>query len=204
MQARPAENALTSPPHPDDSRWREELTFKREQLALRRTELEYERANFERERPTKILRVAEQYKAMMQDLDMFGPVEQMALKDAVTNGLSMIGGNSSLNRQLALTNGTQPPEQAGETLLTVSEWLALHHNRVIPPKDIVGVGKAVAAAYRSELTGDPFGDVEPVRKTQSVGGRITMVNAYSSKPVAPGKRSGQDIVRDVLAAKNLF
>ena len=197
MQARPAENALTSPPQPDDSRWREELTFKREQLALRRTELE-------NERPTKILRVAEQYKAMMQDMDMFGPVEQMALKDAVTNGLSMIGGNSSLNRQLALTNGTQPQAEAGETLLTVSEWLSLYHDRVIPPKDIVGVGKAVAAAYRQDLTGDPFGDVEPVKKTQSVGGRLTMVNAYSSKPVAPGKRSGQDIVRDVLAAKNLF
>lgn len=154
----------------------------------------------EQERPTKILRVAEQYKAMMEDLDMFGPAEQMALKDVVTNGLTTIGGNASVDRQLALVGGTD----AGETLMTVSEWLALHHNRVIPQKDVVGVGKAVAAAYRQEVTGDPFGDVDPVKKTQSVGGRITMVNAYSSNPVAPGKRSGQDIVRDVLAAKNLF
>ena len=129
---------------------------------------------------------------------MFGPGEQMALKDVVTNGLSMIGGNASIDRQLALVGGTSV-QDVGET-----EWLTLHHDRVILQKDVVGVGKAVAAAYRQEVTGDPFGDVEPVKKTQSVGGRITMVNAYNSKPVAPGKRSGQEIVRDVLAAKNLF
>jgi len=196
LQARVPENALILPTPPDDGRWREELSFKREQLALRRAELEHER-------PAKILRVAEQFRTMMEDLDMFGPAEQMALKDVVTNGLTMSGGNASVDRQLALVGGTAAHD-TGETLLTVSEWLSLHHNRVIPQKDVVGVGKAVAAAYRQELTGDPFGDVEPVKKTQSVGGRITMVNAYSSKPVAPGKRSGQGIIHDVLAAKSLL
>ncbi len=180
--------------------------MKREQLALRRVEMEValRREEMEQERPAKILRVAEQFKVMMEELGMFGPAEQIAMKDAATNGLSMIGGNSSLNRQLALTNGTRPQEGLGETLLTVSEWLALHHNRVIPQKDVIGVGKAIAAAFRQEVTGDPFGDIEPAKKAQSVGGRITMVNAYSNKPVAAGKRSGQDIVRDVLAAKNMF
>lgn len=196
MQVPPRERAIVTTTPPDDSRWREELSFKREQLAVRRAEME-------QERPTKILRVAEQYKAMMEDLDMFGPAEQMALKDVVTNGLTTIGGNASVDRQLALVGGTSA-QDAGETLMTVSEWLALHHNRVIPQKDVVGVGKAIAAAYRQEVTGDPFGDVDPVKKTQSVGGRITMVNAYNSNPVALGKRSGQDIFRDVLAAKNLF
>ena len=140
----------------------------------------------------------------MEDLDMFGPAEQIAFKDAVTNGLSTIGGNASLNRQLALTNGATQGGGGGETLLTVSEWLSLYHNRIIPQKDVIAVGKAVAATYRLEVTGSTFGDVEPLKKAQSVGGRVTMVNAYSNKPVAPGKRSGQDIVRDVLEARDLF
>ena len=197
-QARAPERAIVSADTSrDDERWREEISLKREQLALRRAEME-------QERPAKILRVAEQFKVMMEDLDMLGPAEQIALKDVVSNGLSMIGGNVSLTRQLALTNVARLEEDPGETLLTVSEWLALHHNRVVPQKDAVVVGKAVAAAYRLEVTGDPFGDVDPSKKAQSVGGRITMVNAYSNKPVASGKRSGQDIVRNVLAARNMF
>ena len=56
MQVPSPGRAIVTINPPDDNKWREELSFKCEQLALRRADLE-----MEQERPTKILRVAEQY-----------------------------------------------------------------------------------------------------------------------------------------------
>ena len=73
----------------------EEIKLQREQLALRQAELE---AN----RPAKMLKVAEGFKDALKSIDMCGPSEQLVIKDVLMNGLGMMGGNSSLNRQLAL------------------------------------------------------------------------------------------------------
>ena len=152
-----------------------------------------------------MLKVAEGVMQALQSIDMCGPSEQLLIKDALLNGLGMMGGNSSLQKQLTLsqTNSNNATD-TDSSLLTITEYLSLHFNKTIPPGQLTEIGKVVATTYRSEA-GEEFADhIDIPKKILHVNGRSTRVNAYGTKQVGIGKRSGQQIVHDVLACKGLI
>ena len=169
----------------------EEIKLQREQLALRQAEMVADR-------PAKMLKVAEGYMQMLQRIDMFGTAEELVIKDALMNGLGMMGGNSSLQRQLTGAQSSQPPAPE-ETLLTVAEYLSLNYNKTVQGGSLTNIGKDIASDYRQEVADEfPALHVNIPEKLQSSGGRTMKVKAYGSLPVRPGKRSGQQIVHDAL------
>ena len=179
----------------DNSLRLEEIKLQREQLALRQAELVADH-------PAKMLKVAAGYMEMLQRIDMYGTTEELVIKDALMNGLGMMGGNSSLQQQLT---GSQQAVATGNTLLTITEYLTLHYNKTIPSRDLTTLGKEVATCYRQEVADEfPALHVKIEQKMQTAGGRQMMVNAYGSQPVGPGKRSGQQIVHDVLLERNMI
>lgn len=72
------------------------------------------------------------------------------------------------------------------------------------PHEASKIGKEVAQMYRLEVGEEFASGVYIPQKLQSVNGRVDHVNVYGTKPVRPGKRSGQQIIHDVLLRKGLI
>ena len=170
----------------------EEIKLQREQLALRQAELVADRPakmlkvaegfffffffffGLQGNCPPSVKRqryrtnLAEGYMQMLQRIDMFGTAGELVIKDALMNGLGMMGGNSSLQKQLT---GSQQLVATRDTMLTITEYLTLHYNKTVPAKELTKLGKEVAAQYRQEVAGEfPALDVEIEQKMQGQSG----------------------------------